>query len=183
LPRLIALITLSTFTQAVLMSVVAFIPLFLVDHFGSGREIAAASLSLIYLMGLWAGPLGGYLADRFGKVSMMLAMGFIAGAAIYLLYPAPYGLGIGALLVIIGVTLYINTTASQAYIVDQTSERNRSTILGIYFFGNMEGSGVLTPVLGYLIDRLGFQLSFTITGATILLAALACSVFLWASRR
>jgi len=181
--RLVVLITLSTFTQAILMSIVAFIPLFLVDHFGTGKETAAASMSLIYAMGLLAGPLGGYLADRFGKVSMMLAMCFLSGAVIYLLNITPYGLGIGAILVLIGTAMYVNTTASQAYIVDQTSERRRSTVLGLYFFGNMEGSGVLTPVLGYLIDRLGFQLSFMITGATLLAASLACTVFLWASRR
>ncbi|HEY82634.1 MAG TPA: MFS transporter [Dehalococcoidia bacterium] len=179
IPRLAALVILSTFVQAILMSIVAFVPLFLVDNFGTSKETAAASMSLIYATGLLAGPLGGYLADRFGKASMILAMSFLSGVIIYLLNVTPYGLGIAAILVLIGTAMYVNTTASQAYIADQISERRRSTVLGLYFFGNMEGSGILTPVLGYLIDQLGFQPTFAITGAALLAASLACAIFLW----
>ncbi|GAI54414.1 unnamed protein product, partial [marine sediment metagenome] len=68
------------------------------------------------------------------------------------------------------------------YIVDQVSERHHSMALGIYFFGNMEGNGILTPVLGHLIDRIGFRPSFTISGITVCAAAFIYSVFLWASR-
>ena len=182
LRRLVALVTLSTFTQAVLMSIISFIPLFLVDNFGIGKEIAAASISLVYFMGLWAGPVGGYLSDRLGMVPVILSMCFIGGTAIYLLNLAPSGFGIGAILVIMGIALYFNTTAAQTYIVDQVSERHHSMALGIYFFGNMEGNGILTPVLGHLIDRFGFHRSFTIAGITVFAAALVCSVFLWASR-
>ena len=67
---------------------------------------------------------------------------------------------------------------SEAYIVGRVSDRHRSTVLGIYFFGNMEGGGVLTPIMGYLIDRLGFSASFTIGGAAVVAVALVCSVLL-----
>ncbi len=60
--------------------------------------------------------------------------------------------------------------------------RHRSTILGIYYFSAMEGSGVLTPVMGYLIDHFGFYLSFTMAGAALLAVTLACSIFLWGNR-
>jgi len=72
--------------------------------------------------------------------------------------------------------------ASEAYVVGQTSERNRSTILGIYYFSGMEGGGVLTPVIGYLIDRFGFYASFTIAGASLVVVTLVCSIWLWGSR-
>jgi len=178
LRHLIALVTISTYNQAVIMAVVSFIPLFLVDHFGTNKEMAAASISLVYFMGLWAGPVGGYLADRWGKVKLLLTLCFTNGLFIYLLTLAPSGLGIGALLAFIGIALYFNTTAAQAYIVDEVSERYRSTALGIYFFGNMEGSGILTPVLGYLIDKFGFNLSFTITGVSLIAALIISAVFL-----
>ena len=182
LRRLITILIVSTFNQAMLISTVSFIPLFLVDNFGIVKEVAAASMSLIYAMGLWAAPLGGYLSDRLGRVPMILAMCFIAGPVIYLLNLVPYGLGTGALLIIIGIILYVTTTVAQAYIVDQTSERHRSTILGIFFFGTMEGAGILPPAIGYLIDQFGFYLSFTIIGAAVLAVATASSVFLWVSR-
>ena len=182
LRRLVTILTLSTFNQAVLISTVSFVPLFLVDNFNVGKEIAAASMSLVYAMGLWAGPLGGYLSDRLGRVSIILTMCFLAGPVIYLLSLVPYGLGTGALLVIIGTMMYFTTTVSQAYIVDQASERYRSTMLGIYFFGTMEGAGVLPPAIGYLIDQFGFYPSFTIIGAALLTVALTSSLFLWVSR-
>jgi MFS family permease len=178
LRRLIALVILSTYNQAVILAVVSFIPLFLVDQLGTNKGMAAASISLVYFMGLWAGPVGGFLADRWGKVKLLLALCFISGAIIYLLTLAPSGLGIGALLALLGIAIYFNTTAAQTYIVDQVSERFRATALGIYFFGNMEGSGILTPILGYLIDKFGFDLSFTFTGISLIAMLIIYALFL-----
>ena len=181
--RLITVVVLSSFTQALIMSIVSFVPLFLVDTFGTGKETAAASISLVYFMGLWAGPFGGYLSDRFGRIAIIITVCVMAGIVIYLLNIVPYGFGIGAMLVLIGILMYINTTSAQAFIADQTSDRNRSTVLGFYFFGNMEGTGVLTPILGYLIDHLGFHTSFTISSAAIIATIIVCSTILWLSRR
>jgi hypothetical protein len=103
--------------------------------------------------------LGGYLSDHFGAVPVILAACFTTGPIIYLINLVPYGLGFTA-------------------VIDETSERYRSTILGIYFFSGHEGSGVLTPVMGLLIDHLGFSSSFTIAGVALVGVTLACSVFL-----
>ena len=181
--RLITVVVLSSFTQALIMSTVSFIPLFLVDTFGTGKETAAASISLVYFMGLWAGPFGGYLSDRFGRVAIIITVCVMAGIMTYLLNIAPYGFGTAVVLAAIGILMYINTTSAQAFIADQTSARNRSTMLGFYFFGNMEGTGVLTPILGYLIDHLGFHTSFTISSTAILATIIVCSAILWLSRR
>ena len=180
--RLVAFITLSAFTSAVLFSTIAFIPLFMVDHFGVGEETAAALMAVIYSAGLWASPLGGYLSDRLGRVPVMLTACFVAGPVIYMLNLVPYGLGIGALLLIIGMVIYVRMPVSEAYIVGHIPEHRRSTILGIYYFGGMEGSGVLTPIIGSLIDQFGFYPSFTIAGAALVAVTLICSVFLWGSR-
>ena len=181
--RLITVVVLSSFTQALVMSIVSFIPLFLVDTFSTGKETAAASISLVYLMGLWAGPFGGYLSDRFSRVGIIVTVCVMAGIVIYVLNIVPYGFGTAVVLVLIGILMYINTTSAQAFIADQTSARNRSTMLGFYFFGNMEGTGVLTPALGYLIDHLGFHTSFTISSTAIVVALVVCSSILWLSRR
>jgi len=181
--RLITVIVLSSFTQALIMSIVSFTPLFLVDTFGTGKETAAASISLVYLMGLWAGPFGGYLSDRFGRIAIIITVCVMAGIVIYLLNIAPYGIGTAVVLVLIGILMYINTTSAQAYIADQTSARNRSTALGFYFFGNMEGTGILTPALGYIIDHFGFHTSFTISSTAIIATIIVCSAILWRSRR
>ena len=182
LRRLVAFMTLSTFTQAVLFSTLAFIPLFMVDHFGVGKETAAASLAIIYSAGFWAAPLGGHLSDRLGRVPIILTVCLISGPIIYLLNIVPYGLGFGAVLLIIGMILTTRMPVSEDYIVAHTPARYRSTILGIYFFSGMEGGGILTPAMGYLIDQLGFYHSFTIAGSTLVVVTLTCSVFLLGSR-
>jgi len=180
--RLVWFIILSTGSQAVVFSVLSFIPLFLVDQRGVSEETAAALIALVYSCGLWVSPLGGYLSDRLGRVPMILAVCFMVGPVIYLLNLAPYGIGIGALLVLIGVFMYVRMPLSEAYILGQTPERRRSTILGIYYFSAMEGGGILTPVMGYLIDNFGFSTSFTIAGAVVLGVTLVCSIFLWGDR-
>ncbi|MBA7685911.1 Multidrug resistance protein MdtG [subsurface metagenome] len=180
--RLAYFLFLSTFTHAVLYSTISFIPLFLVDHFLIPKATAAALVAIIYSAGLWAGPLGGYLSDRLGRVPVILTVCIITGPLIYLLNLMPYKWGIVALLLVMGMTVYVRMPVSEAYIVGQTSQRRRSTVLGIYFFGNMEGGGVLTPIMGYLIDQYGFSASFTLAGAFALAVTLVCSVLLWGSR-
>jgi len=182
LHHLVPFIILSTFTGAVTLATISFIPLFVVDHFGISREVAAALIAVIYFAGLWASPLGGHLSDRLGRVPVLLTVCFMAGPVIYLLNLVPYGLGFGAILLIIGMVLYIPQPASEAYIVGQVSERHRSSILGIYYFSAIGGTGVLTPVIGYLIDHFGFYLTFTLTGAVLVTVTLVCSIFLWRSR-
>jgi MFS family permease len=170
---------LSIFTHAVLNSTISFIPLFLVDHFEIPKETAAALLALVYSAGLWAAPLGGHLSDRLGRIPVILFICLLTGPVIYLLNVAPYRWGIITLLISVGVALYVRMAVAEAYIVSQTAEHHRSTILGIYFFGSIEGGGVLTPVMGYLIDQLGFYLSFTMAGAAVVVVTLICSFWLW----
>ncbi len=180
--RLAPFIILSTFTGAPLFSTISFIPLFMVDHFGISKEIAGVFLVLIYSSGFWAAPLGGYLSDRLGRIPVMLTVCFITGPVIYLLNLAPYGVAFGAVLVTIGMISYIRMPVAEAYVISQTSEKNRSTILGIYYFVGMEGSAILTPVAGYLIDHYGFYPTFTIIGTTIAVVTLVCSIWLWRIR-
>ena len=109
----------------------------------------------------------------------MIATCFITGPLIYLLNVVSYSLGIGALLLIIGIVLYIRMPTSEAYIIGQAPERHRSMIYGIYYSAGMEGGAVLTPVMGFFIDRFGFYSSFTIASIAVVAMTLVCSVFLW----
>ena len=60
----------------------------------------------------------------------------------------PAGTGIGAVLVAFGMLMFIRMPVVESYIIEKTNERNRSTILGIYYFTNMEIGAVLTPPVG-----------------------------------
>ena len=180
--RLLSFIIPVSFIQAVVFSVVSFISLYLVDHFGVSRETATAFIAIIYSAGLWASPLGGYLSDRLGRIPVILVVCFAMSPIIYLLNIAPFGLGIGAVLLALGMTIYIRMPVSEAFIVDQTSEHNRSTILGIYYLCGIEGGGLLTPAMGYLIDKFGFHYSFSIASGAVLISALVLFIWLRSSR-
>lgn len=171
-------IFLTTFTHAVLFSTMSFIPLFLVDHFFVPKATAAALISVIYSAGLWVGPIGGYLSDHWGRLPAVLTVCALTGPLIYLLNLAPYSWGVVMLLLLMGITIYVRLPVSEAYILGQTSERRRSSVLGIYYFGNMEGGGIFTPVMGYFIDRFGFSSTFTLAGGSVAAVALICSVLL-----
>ena len=175
-------IFLSTFTGAVIFATISFIPLFLVDHFGFAKERAGAFFALIYSAGLWVSPIGGYLSDRWGRIPLILGVCFFAGPVIFALPFAPGQWGVLTLLLLIGVIIYVRMPVSESYIIRHTSPRNRSTILGLYFFGSMEGGGILTPVAGYLIDHYGFAVSFTISGALLLAVTFVCAFLLRGSR-
>ena len=182
LRRIVPFIVLSTFTQALAYCAIAFVPLYLVDRFGLGKEAAAAFLSIFYSAGLWASLLGGALADRLGSVPVVLVVCFITAAAIYLLKLMPSPLGIGCLLFVMGVCNYIRTPVSETYLVSQTGERHRSTVLGAYYFSHYEGGGVLTPVMGFLIDRYGFAFSFAAAAIVAMAVLLLCWLWMYGAR-
>jgi len=183
LRRLTAFLILTSGIGAGILSIMSFIPLLLVDQFGVSMETAAASIAFFYSSGLWASLLGGYFSDRWGRIPVMLIASFLSGPFIFLFNLAPSVLFISLLLVSLGILQYVRMAVSEAYIVDQTSERNRSTILGIYYFGGIEGFGVLSPVIGYLIDQYGFYSSFNMAATTLFTLTVVCSLFLWQRHR
>jgi len=175
---IVAFMFLSTFTSAVLTSTVSFLPLYMVDQFHVQEKTAAAFVAVIYLAGIWAAPLGGYLSDRMGRVPMILMICFLASPVFFLLNIVPYGIGFGLLLLTMGSILMMRMPVSEAYIVSEVPDHLRSTVLGIYFFCAIEGGGVLTPVMGVLVDRFGFYSAFCTAAASIVLVTSACAFFL-----
>ena len=178
LRSLVAFLTLSITGAVLIYSLMYFAPLFFVDHFGVNEKAAAAILSIFFATGLWAGPLGGYLADRFGMVRVLLAASLVAGPTIYLLNLASYGWSICVLLLVLGTAMHVSMPVTEAYIISHAPERYRSTILGIYYFGSRGGPGVIIPVIGYLIDQFSFYPTYVIVGATMFAVTLGCFIFL-----
>ncbi len=180
--RLVALIIFSAGTGGVVAAVAAFLPLYMVDHFGVSEQTAASLMSVYYSAGLWAGLLGGYISDRLGRVPVLVLNSLIAGAAVYLLTLAPYGLGSGSLFFILGITTFVRWPVSDAYIIGQTTERNRSTMYGVFYFSMIASAAILAPPLGLIIDHFGFHNGFIIASVAIVVVVLACSPFLRGSR-
>lgn len=181
--RLVVFLILTTVVSATISSTFSFIPLLMVDHLGASKEMAAAALSVTFSAVFWASPLGGYLADRFGSVRMILAVSFMAGPAVFLLTLVPFGWALGTLLLLFGLIIYTRMSASESFLIHQTPIGSRSTILGIYYFAGMEGGGILTPVVGYMIDHFGFTTAFASAGGMLLAVSLICSFWLREKRK
>ena len=82
------------------------------------------------------------------------------------------------LLLVLGIIMSTRMPASELFIVGQTSKRNRSTILGIYYFTAVEVGGILNPAIGRIIDRFGFNAGFASAAALLFCATLVCAFFL-----
>ena len=148
-------------------SVIAFIPLYLVDVFGASEQAAAVFLSAFFATGLWASPLGGSISDKYGPLTVFLILAIATGPLIIFLGAAPHWIVVAFVMLGIGMTLFVRMPVSEAYLVTAVRKKNQSTVLGIYFFAGMEASGVLTPVLGHTIDVYGFRTGFAGVGAVL----------------
>ena len=150
--RIVLFLIFSTFTAAIIISVVSFIPLLMVDHFHVSKRTAASLLSVIYVAVFWASPLGGYLSDRVGSVRVTLAVCFIAGPVIILLTVLPYGLGIFTLFILLGTVIFARMSASETFLVSNTPPGIRSTDPG-HLLLYRDGRGRDTDAGSWLRDR------------------------------
>lgn len=170
--RLVAFLLLSVLTGGIVSSVFAFITLYAVDNFGASVTSAASLLVLANAAGIWVSPLGGYLSDRLGRVPLVVAACLTSAVVVYMLNWAPYYWGIALLSFMQGMAGYARMPVSEAYIIGQTTERNRSLVYGIYYFSMTESSALLAPLVGYLLDNYGFSFCFTWAAVAVVVVTL-----------
>lgn len=178
LSHIITFLILTGLTWALATSTISFIPLLLVDQFGTSSELASALLAIIYSSGFCAAPLGGYISDRIGQSKTMIAVGLLFGPVVIGMYLAPSLIVFCIGLFLFGVLMFVRMPTSESYIAHAVPIRLRSTVLGIYFFSGMEGAALFTPFMGAIIDAKGFGFGFFVSGISVLVIALVCSVLL-----
>ena len=176
--RMAAFLALTSVSSAVVLAVLAFVPLYLVDVHGYAERDGAVAVALFYSTGLWAAVAGGYLSDRIGRVKVVVLFALLAGPALAVLDLSGSAVAVIALILFLGAGHYVRAPASESYIVGHTPKSKRSTVLGVYYFGSIEASGILAPVVGSLIDHYGFRTSFLLSGVGLLVAATVCAVIL-----
>jgi MFS family permease len=176
--KLVAVIILGAVLQISIFSSLSFLTLFSVDHLKISEAAAAGFLSLAQSSGLWGGPLGGYVSDRIGTVPVLLFVCLIAGPAIYLLGLTSLGWSISLVLITMGACEYIGMPVTEAYVISHVPEGRRSTVLGFYYFASRGGPGLVTPALGYIIEKHSFGMGFAIVGAVTLAIMVVCSLLM-----
>jgi len=180
--RMIAFVTLGTAVQVFVFSTISFTTLIVVDQYGGSEQAGAAFLSLAHFAGLWAGPLGGYISDRIGKVPVMLTVSLTAGPIIFLLSLGTYWWLLPILLLAMGTCMYVAMPVSELYVISNATPNNRSTILGIYYAASRGGPGLLMLIIGKLIDQYSFSITFAWVGAALFVITIICSLFLWGTK-
>jgi FSR family fosmidomycin resistance protein-like MFS transporter len=183
IPRIVVYLVLTGLFSAVIASVIAYVPLFLVDTHQVDERLSAAFLSIVFAAGFYAAPLGGFISDRLGRIPVMVSLPIVLAPLFMLMPIVPFGLPFGALLLAVGTLMFARMPTSEAFLAASVPKRLRGTVLGIYFFSGMEGSALLTPLLGSMIDRWGFSRSFTVTGAILLVAGVLAAAFFFVTRR
>jgi MFS family permease len=177
-PRMVTFLVLSNTAAAAVLAVLAFIPLYLVDVYGYAEHNAAMAVALFYSTGLWAAVLGGSLSDRIGRVYVVVGFALLSALTLAVLDFAGSAFIVMGLLLLLGVGHYCRAPASESYVLKHTPAGKRSSVLGLYYFGSMESSGLLVPGVGFLLDRFGFALTFTLTGVVMLIVTVICAAVL-----
>jgi MFS transporter, DHA1 family, inner membrane transport protein len=115
-------------------------------------------------------PVFGPFSDRWGYRTMlllalaMLALGMLAAGLL------PYYLVVMLALFLAGLGKSIFDPALQAYLGQMVPYHRRGLVIGVIEFGWSGSSLIGIPVMGLLIDRLGWQSPFWVLGLLSLLA-------------
>jgi FSR family fosmidomycin resistance protein-like MFS transporter len=147
---ILALISISM--QVVFSSVHSYLPLYLVDRHGIIPEYAGIMVGLVAGAGIVGAPLGGALSDRIGRKKVILLALSLAGPLLFAVIRAPSNLWLPLLLLVYGAIISARMLVMESLIVDVVPSQRRATVLGIYYLAGQETAGVLTPLVGRLID-------------------------------
>ena len=152
----------------------AFLP-FVMDAKGMGIGQTSAMLVLLFAGGAAGKFLCGWLADRYGSVSIIWGTKGLTALLLVLSLVAP-SVAMAPLMVVLGVGLNGTSSVLYAAVAELVPARRRARLYGVYYTTN-EGGTVLAPVLYALIADL-FSLN-----ATMVLMGLATMAILPASLR
>ncbi|GGL45010.1 hypothetical protein GCM10009037_30550 [Halarchaeum grantii] len=160
-PGILAVALLTLFSSTANWGVTTYAVVFLTDVYGVSLGVANLTLTGIFVVGAGAILLGGYLTDRFSGGYILVASfgGFTLLVAVVAANVVPAVLAVG-LFLLLGA---VRSMAGPAR--DQLTERlaAHGTVaksFAIVTIGIMLGSTVAPPVFGYLIQRVGVQVTF-----------------------
>jgi MFS family permease len=171
-----------SFIVGTLGTVMTFFSLYLIDNFGVSKQTAVFVMAFSSFAGIWAGPVGGWMSDRIGRLPLIIATSFIGGLIIFTIRWMPYGPILFAVLLVSGINMYVGAPVSEAFIMGQTSAKNRSLIYGIYYAVGLLGA-LFLPLVGSLIDTYHYQRVFMFAGIASMVVTLIGSSVLLATRK
>jgi MFS family permease len=179
---LVPFMVMSVLAGSLIASAASFLSFYAVDELHVPVATVPLLVAVSPAVGLVMAPLGGYLSDRFGGLQVILVLGLAAIPLIYLMGVTPTVPLLVILMVAIGLVTNTRMPTTESYIVGNTPEHRRSTMLGIYYFAGTGVAGPLTPFIGNLIDTHGYQQAFAISAAATAVVTIVCTVLLLRAR-
>jgi MFS family permease len=165
LPRTFWLLWLGALINRLGGFVMTFLALYLTGVRGLSVPAAGTVVSLWGLGGFMAAPIGGILADRWGRRPTLLLSLFSAPLALALLYFANTPTTIAAAAVVYGFFSDLFRPANQAMIADVVGPKDRTRAFGILYWAINLGFAVAAIAGGTLAEH-GYGWLFGLDGAT-----------------
>ena len=143
--------------------------------FGWSVGLIGAAFAVYYVCGAAYAPISGYLGDRYGARRMMLASIIMYGAGM-----AALGFIDQIWQLFLIYSVFMSATASIAMVplmaaISGWFRRNLGVAIGIMWAVGGMGAAILAPLLGYMLDNLGWRETFLILG----LAGSGIMLVLW----
>ncbi|MBW2138246.1 MAG: MFS transporter [Deltaproteobacteria bacterium] len=158
-------------------SINSYLPLYMVDHHGISPKWAGIVVSLIAGAGIIGSPIGGALSDRLGRKELILFSLALSGPLLFAITKSPPWIPLILSLFFYGLTISSRMPTTESLIADVVPVGRRTTVLGVYFFMSMETSGVVTPIIGRLLDRYDLDPVFTGIAVGMCVIALVALLF------
>lgn len=155
-------------------TVTTYVPLYLQNV----RHLSSNLISILFtllLIGSVLGPLlGGRLSDRVGRRRMLLVFyGSSALTTVLFLYVAGPGMPmwlVPVALLLMGFAVYAESPLLQAYLADSADSSIRDAAFGLYFALAFGVGSAWSGILGWVIDRFGFDAAFGAMAASYVVA-------------
>lgn len=152
--RLITLSSMSTLLEVFTGAAVAFFALFLVDVQGLSPSLSTLGLALLRGGGLVGAIIGGYITDLWGN-NRAVFLSFVLTGPLLLLLSYLNAFPFFFTLFFFGLFYTMREVTVQAYLVKITPFHIRSRFMGVYHGFSMEGSSLMQPIVGHVMDRFG----------------------------
>ena len=148
--------------------------------FGWSVGTIVIGLAAYYLVGSMTAPVSGWLGDRYGARRMMLAGALLYGSSMVLM---GFVQDVWQFFIVFGVLLSLTQSISMVPLMASVSgwfRRRLGLGTGILWAAGGVGTAIIAPLIGYLLENFGWQITFWSTGVIgggilLLLNTLLCN--------